>query len=352
MNILDTSNIDRLQDIISSAARISVAVHIHPDGDALGSGIAAITFLQSIGKDAVLILPHMYPESLGFLVTDDIAGSIIVYENESERAVARINESDTVFCQDFNDFSRTGDMGQALAESGAVKVLIDHHLYPDTESFTLTFSEPDTVSSTSELLYYILMALPQTGGDAKKLPAAAATALMAGMTTDTNNFANSTHPGTFRMASELIAAGVDRDMLLGNLFNNFRENRIRLMAKFLKDMKITEDGVAYMVLDRKTIKKYGIQDGETEGFVNIPLTINKVRMSIFMRQDKDRFRVSIRSKRGVSANICAKRYFNGGGHELASGGRMMIPSELRNAGEAARYIEKVTHEYFNDTAND
>lgn len=351
MNILDTSNIDRLQDIISSASRISVAVHIHPDGDALGSGIAAITFLHSIHKDAVLILPHEYPAPLRFLVTEDISENIIIYGNEPEKAESRIRESDMIICQDFNDFSRTGDMEPLLSGSDAVKVLIDHHLNPAKEKFDLVFSETK-ISSTSELLYNILMRLPQTGGRADRLPAATAAALMTGMTTDTNNFANSTYPGTLKMASELTEAGVDRDMIIEKVFHSFRENRIRLMGKLLEDMKITKDGVAYMILDSKTIRKYEINDGETEGFVTVPLSIAAVRMSIFMRQDKDRFRVSIRSKKGVSANICAMKYFNGGGHELASGGRMMIPSDLKNAAEAAKYIEKVTHEYFNDTAND
>ncbi|MCM1176356.1 MAG: DHH family phosphoesterase [Clostridium sp.] len=351
MNILDTSNIDRLQGIISSAGIISVAVHIHPDGDALGSGIAMITYLQSLGKDAVLILPHVYPDSLEFLVTEDLSDHIMIYADEPEKAAARIMESDAIFCQDFNDFSRTGDMAGLLESSSAEKVLIDHHLNPSAEKFSLVFSETE-ISSTSELLYWILMKMPRTGGDAKRLPAATATALMTGMTTDTNNFANSTYPGTLQMASDLTEAGVDREMIIGNVFNSFRENRIRLMGKMLQEMTTTNDGVAYMILDRKTIMEYGIQDGDTEGFVTIPLSIKKIRMSIFMKEDKDRFRVSIRSKKGVSANICAKRYFNGGGHELASGGRMMIPSELENAEDAARYIEKVTHEYFNGIAND
>lgn len=351
MNTLDTNDIDIFEKAVSSAQAITVTVHMHPDGDAVGSGVAALSILRNAGKDAVLILPHTYPAPLGFMITGDIQERLVIYEDEPEKAAERIGKSDLLLCLDFNDFSRTGEMGPLIEGSGAAKVLIDHHLNPDRTRFSIVFSETE-ISSTCELLYNILMQSSMTGGDVKRIPLQAATALMTGMTTDTNNFANSTYPGTLRMASSLIEAGVDRDAIIENVFNSFREERIRLMGLLLRNMVITEDRVAYMVLDRRTIMKYGIEDGETEGFVNIPLGIKAVRMSIFLKQDKDRFRVSIRSKRGVSANICAKRYFNGGGHELASGGKLMIPSELRNSREAARYIEKVTHEYFTDTENE
>ena len=88
-----------------------------------------------------------------------------------------------------------------------------------------------------------------------------------------------------------------------------------------------------------------MQDGDTEGFVNIPLCAGNVKMSIFLKEDTDRFRVSIRSKKGISANLCARKYFNGGGHELASGGRLMIPGDVRNSRQASSYIKKVTHTF-------
>ncbi len=54
------------------------------------------------------------------------------------------------------------------------------------------------------------------------------------MTTDTNNFSNSVFPSTFEMASRLIEAGVDRDAILVSLYNNYRENRLRLMGFLIK----------------------------------------------------------------------------------------------------------------------
>ena len=149
------------------------------------------------------------------------------------------------------------------------------------------------------------------------------------------------------MASELIAAGVDRNSILRSLYGSYRENRLRLLGFLLSEkMHITADGVAFMVLDSETQARFGTAQGETEGFVNIPLTMGKVRMSIFLTQQEDHFRVSIRSKEGTSANQCARMFFNGGGHELAAGGKLFYPKDIPSPKDAQAYILKVTSRFF------
>jgi phosphoesterase RecJ-like protein len=151
------------------------------------------------------------------------------------------------------------------------------------------------------------------------------------------------------MASALLASGVDRDRILSCLYNQYSENRLRLMGHMMKDlMTITSDGVAYIVLDRKTQNIYGISEGDTEGFVNMPLSIGDVRMSLLLKEDEDRIRVSIRSKKGTSANRCSRLHFNGGGHENAAGGRLNIPSGIQDIREAGKYVEKHTHIYLTE----
>ena len=179
---------------------------------------------------------------------------------------------------------------------------------------------------------------------AENLPAECATALMTGMTTDTNNFNNSVYPTTLIMASQLLAAGVDRDFILQKINQEHTENRLRLKGFMLKDLlKVTDDGVAFMVLDKEAQLRYNMQEGDTEGFVNEPLSIAKVRMSIFAREDKEEVRISIRSKKGTSANRCARLFFDGGGHENAAGGKLLIP-----IGEVEEYIRKYTHIYMTE----
>lgn len=338
-------NIERLTDLIAQAARPVIVTHAKPDGDALGSTAAMLHFLmKTCGKsDVHLILNDDCPRYLSFIKESIPADALIIRDGNIEKANETISNSDLIICLDFNAFHRTGGLESALAESKAKKVLIDHHLDPDRSIYDVSFSMND-ISSACELLFWILMATPQIGGSADNLPAESATALMTGMTTDTNNFANSVYPSTLNMASELLRVGVDRDFILQKINQEHSESRLRLKGFVLKElMKITKDGVAYIVLDRKAQFGYKMQEGDTEGFVNEPLSIGKVRMSIFAREDAGEVRISIRSKRGTSANKCAKMFFNGGGHENAAGGKLYMPIE-----EVGDYIAKHTHIYMTE----
>lgn len=339
-------DISRLEHMLSEARSPVIVTHMRPDGDAMGSSIALYRYLAESGKRSCIVLNDRYPAYLSFLTEGIVTEDILIHSESPDSANKAITEADLIICLDFNAFHRTGNLEEALKSSCAAKILIDHHLNPDTEPFSLYFSETGT-SSASELLYHILMATSSIGNRAENLPAKTAEALMTGMTTDTNNFANSVLPSTLRMASDLLGAGVDRDRILNSLYNCHSENRLRLMGHMMKDMLVTtDDGVAYIVLDKHTQEEYKIQEGDTEGFVNMPLSIADIRMSLLLKEDGDRIRVSIRSKTGVSANDCARLYFNGGGHENAAGGRLNIPQDINNIEEAAAYIEKHTHIFF------
>lgn len=346
MKALCKDKISSFEHLIKGASSPVIVTHMKPDGDAFGSSAAMYHFLRSIGKDRTrIVLNDKYPHSVDFIADGIDAGDILICDESKEDAFGAIAASDLIICLDFNAFHRTDMLERPLEESKAPKILIDHHLGPDLTKFAVSFPEEE-ISSASELLYHILMAMSHTNGDASALPLPAATALMTGMTTDTNNFANSTYPSTLAMASALIEAGVDRDMILGNLFRRFGELRLRLMGHILKDiLTITEDGVAYMILDKETLQEYRVAEGDTEGFVNMPLSIDKVVMSILLKEDGDIARVSIRSKNGTSANRCAKLHFNGGGHENASGGRLYIGRDLESFADTDEYVRTRTHIY-------
>lgn len=340
----DLTKNNRLISLIEESSRIIVATHMKPDGDAMGSALAMYRFIKAYFKAEVqIVLNDRYPQNLAFMTDSSESQDILVLCENEEDTSAAIISSDLLICLDFNAFHRTDRLEPLLAGASCRKVLIDHHLMPEADAFDLVFSEPSS-SSTCELLFNILKATPQCAGCAAGLPIAAAEALMTGMTTDTNNFNNSATPATFAMASELLAIGVDRDKILSNLFNQFGENRLRLLGIILKDlMTITEDGVAYTVIDAETLRRFGTDEGDTEGFVNMPLSIRNVRMSLLLKEDGDRVRVSIRSKKGTSANRCARVHFNGGGHENAAGGRLYIGREISDISQAGAYIEEHTH---------
>lgn len=344
MKAIDATYIQKLDQMLQKSAKTVIVTHMKPDGDAAGSTTAMYHFIrQHNGADVKIVLNDGFQRALEFLLDENCRKDICIYSEDPESAAGYIAGADTIICLDFNAFHRTDRLCSLLEESPAQKVLIDHHLYPELNRFSLAFSETG-ISSACELLYYILMAMPQTGQDARRLPKAAATSLMTGMTTDTNNFANSVYPSTLAMASSLLDAGVDRDYILSCLYNQHSESRLRLMGHMMKDLlTITEDGAAYMILDLKTQKKYNVQEGDTEGFVNMPLSIAGVRMSLMLKEDSDRIRVSIRSKKGTSANTCARMFFNGGGHENAAGGKLNMPIQ-----KVEEYIKEHVHIYLTE----
>lgn len=348
MKDINSGNIRMLEGMIDSSINPCIVTHMKPDGDAMGSATAMYRFLKKAGRQPKIVLNDSYPAYLSFLVSEDMKSDIVIYGENPSQASRTIADSDLIICLDFNAFHRTDRLEEALSSAQGAKILIDHHLNPSREQFELSFSETE-VSSASELLYHILMGTSAAEGDARRLGKECAESLMTGMTTDTNNFANSVFPSTLRMASSLLEAGVDRDAILNNLYNQYSENRLRLMGHMMKDLlHITDDGVAYIVLDRRTQEEYMVGEGDTEGFVNMPLSIANVRMSILAKEDNERIRISIRSKRGTSANMCAGRFFNGGGHENAAGGRLNIPADVKGIESVADYIERTTHIFLKD----
>lgn len=346
------NDIHKLHTMLTSACAPAIVTHTKPDGDAIGSCIAMYSILKDIyNRHPHIILANPAPENLDFLYSELAGNDIVTYEKTPAEASEIISQSDLIICLDFNAFHRTDALCGILESAQADKVLIDHHLAPDSDRFSLVFSETE-ISSASELLYHIAKNLPPINGDLSRLPKEAGIAFMTGMTTDTNNFSNSVYPSTFAMASELIEAGIDRNFVLRNIYNRFKESRIRLQGHILKDlMKITADGVAYIVLDKSTMEQYNVEEGDTEGFVNIPLSIYNVVMSILIKEDNGYARVSIRSKEGTSANQCSRRYFNGGGHENAAGGRLYFGKDITDITQAAEYIETRTHIFMNESSN-
>ena len=173
---------------------------------------------------------------------------------------------------------------------------------------------------------------------------AALRCMMAGMTTDTNNFANSVYPSTLAMAADLIACGVDRDSIVAEIYNRYRPNRVQAISHILSEhLVLRGDGLAIIVVSAGLWHRFGLEEGELEGMVNIPLTIDDVKVCLYLRESEEapEMRASIRSKRGWSAAQIAARWFHGGGHEQAAGGKLLIPDDIADASQALDFALKI-----------
>ncbi len=314
--LFEQHEIDLLAEAIKRSHKITVVCHLSPDGDALGSSLAAVAVMRSMGKEAVLVTPDMPPENLSFLPGFD---KIVVASAKPDRAHVLIKYCDLLLCLDFNSVKRIDKIGPSVEDSKAFKVMIDHHLKPEL-SVNLMFSRPDQ-SSTCVLFYRILHQL----GFTDYLDRESAECLMTGVLTDTGGLAyNSLDPQLYLVVSDLLEFGVDKDRLYTILFRTSSLNRLRLQSFALSQRMIylPAHRAAVIKLSAEDLRQFDYVKGMTEGLVNIPLEIPEVVYSVFLREDMElRYvKVSMRSKGTFPVDKFCSECFGGGGHLNAAGG--------------------------------
>jgi phosphoesterase RecJ-like protein len=148
-------------------------------------------------------------------------------------------------------------------------------------------------------------------------------AVYVGIVTDTGNFEHGNYTGrTFRITAELIESGIEKERILNAVYNNFSSERMRLMGFALYErMTVLGDyHTAYICLTRKDLAEFKHVKGDTEGFVNLPLSIKGINFSVLFIEKESFVKLSFRSKGNFPVNEFAARYFSGGGHLNASGG--------------------------------
>lgn len=312
--------IEELLRTIDQSTEIAIITHVNPDGDAVGSSLAWQAFLGERGKDARVIVPNPFPDFLKWLEGSE---NILVYSGNRKKCEETLAGTELLFCLDFNNLSRLDALGRFLETLRPKKVLIDHHIGTVAEDFDLVFSKV-AASSTSEIAYRIMRAA--TG--ATRVVPRIAEALYAGIMTDTGAFAHSCDPDLFRLSADLMECGIDRAKIHSLVYNNFSEHRMRLMAHCLSNKMevLPEHHTAIMSLTREELDRFRFEPGDTEGFVNIPLGIKGVIFSVFFVESKDEFiKLSLRSVGDYSVDSVARKYFSGGGHKNASGGKIFAP---------------------------
>ncbi|MDH8701611.1 phosphoesterase RecJ-like protein [Dysgonomonadaceae bacterium PH5-43] len=306
--------IQQAEKILDESDKIVIISHVSPDGDAIGSSLGLYHFLVKLGKSANVLVPNSYPDFLHWLTG---AGDITVGDKSPEMAQELIDAADLIFCLDFNGLKRIDALGAVLEKASAKKILIDHHLEP--ESFCdVTISYPE-ISSTSELVFRFICRL----GMFEMIDKTIAECIYTGMMTDTGAFTfNSNTPQIYFIISQLIEKGIDKDEIYDKVYNNYSESRIRLQGFVLYEkMKIYKEYNASLItLSGEEQKQFQWKKGDTEGFVNIPLSIDGVVFSVFIREEKGVVRVSLRSKGSFPANKFSSDVFGGGGHLNAAGG--------------------------------
>lgn len=314
--VIAQSSIDHVEKWFEKADKIVIVSHVSPDGDALGSSLGLWHFLNSQDKNVHVIVPNVFPDFFKWMPG---AKEVIIYNRYKEFADKLIQEADVICCLDFNVLSRIDEMEEVVRTSPGRKMIVDHHLYPG-DFARIVISHPE-ISSTSELVFRLICQLGNFGDITKE----GAECIYTGMMTDTGGFTyNSNDREIYLIICELLSKGIDKDQIYRRVFNTHSEERLRLMGYVLYDkMQVYPQFNAAMIsLTRAEQKKFQCMKGDTEGFVNLPLSMKNIRFSVFLREDteKDMIKVSLRSVGKFPCNKVAAEFFNGGGHLNASGG--------------------------------
>ncbi len=298
---------------------VVVIPHDYPDGDAVGSAIGLGEILSNSGHRVTIISPNDYP---GFLKWFSSDLQVMVAEHQKKEAKKAIENADILFCVDFNEAKRAGSLEKRINHFDKIKILIDHH--PNPVPFCdFTFSEP-SYSSTAELIYDVINRL----GMSRFITPNAAEALYTGIMTDTGSFShNISNPNTFKVVSELMQFGLKTDKIQSNVYHNFSARRMELLGYCLhKKMEvIPEFRSAFISLTREELKQFNFEPGDTEGFVNYPLSIKNIVFSALFIEKEGFVKASFRSKGSFPANDFSRNHFGGGGHLNAAGGESKLP---------------------------
>lgn len=333
--VIEQTKIDHFTKWFEHADKIVIVSHVSPDGDAVGSSLGLAQFFDSQDKTVNVIVPNAFPDFLKWMPGSK---DILLYDRYKEFADKLINEADIICCLDFNSLKRIEDMAGSVAASPARKILIDHHLYPE-DFCQIAISHPE-ISSTSELVFRLICRM----GYFSDISREGAECIYTGMMTDTGGFTyNSNNREIYFIISELLSKGIDKDDIYRKVYNTYSESRLRLMGYVLSNMKVyREYNSALISLTKDEQGKFDYIKGDSEGFVNIPLSIKNVRFSCFLREDTEKkmIKISLRSVGTFPCNKLAADFFNGGGHLNASGGEFFGTMD-----EAKQVFEEALKKY-------
>lgn len=312
--LLSSATINEMRSLVDSARNIVITCHLCPDGDAVGSTLALCRVLRNMGKSVNVVTPDMVPKSLHFVQQVRDITSFTINEARAKMLVSR---ADLFFCLDFNSIHRIDRLGELVMNSSAKRVLIDHHLQPESV-FDVMVSHPH-LSSTCEIVYRVVCEM----GWRRYIDKNVAQLIYLGMMTDTGNFTySSDYPEIYQVMSELVSYNIEKQKIYNMAMNTFSADCLRLQGYALaeKMQLFPEQGAALITLNREELDRFNYKRGDTEGLVNKPLAIPGIYWVVFLREDPDNIKVSCRSLGDFSVSDLCKAHFGGGGHANAAGG--------------------------------
>ena len=308
--------INEIFSLLDKPKKIAITTHQKPDADAMGSSLGLYNFLIQFGHEVTVVSPTNWANWVNWMPGSK---KVLDFEMQRQKAEDALDEAEWLFCLDFNHYVRTKNMAPKLASLKCTKILIDHHEEPDEQSFDYGISDASR-SSTCELIYDFILA----SGYKDKITAEVAECIYAGVVADTGSFRfPSVSANVHRLVADLKDKGLLHTPVHEALYDNFLENRLRFIGNVLLNrMEIFyEYNTALIAIPKSDLLKYNMKTGDTEGLVNYPMSIQGMKLvALVIDRDEER-KWSFRSKGDFDCNAFARKYFEGGGHFNAAGGR-------------------------------
>ncbi len=311
---------NKLYELIEKNKNILVLTHESPDGDAIGSAMAVYHMVKDMKKTVDIVIPEI-PET--FLFMDDIDKVLPQSDKDYDLAIVVDCSSKVRIGQINQEFDRCKE-----------SLIIDHHI-SNEEYGTINYVEGET-ASCCQVLYYLFKAWQI------KITDKIGTALTVGMLTDTSGFRNNdTDKMTFLMAAELADLGIDIHKIYYLVLSEKTMAQYLLMKMTLDRLELLYDGkIAFSYISEEDMSNVGAKKGDHEGLVDLGRNVRGVEVSVFMREDADYYRISLRSNGQINVNNIAQK-FGGGGHKMAAG--IKISGEFKETKD--RIIDAIIKEF-------
>lgn len=308
--------VQELYPLLQTARKVTITTHQKPDADAMGSSLALMHFLKGLGHQVTVISPTNWAGWLNWMPG---VKEVVDFELNQEKTQAILDDTDWLFCLDFNIFHRTKNLTPLIAAANCTKILIDHHQEPDTPNFHYGISDTGK-SSTCEMVFDFIT----DSGYSDQITETIAECLYAGVMADTGSFRfPSAHAGVHKMVAALKERGLKHTQVHEHIYDNFLENRLRFIGHVLMNrMDVSyEYNTALIAISKKDLLRFHIRTGDTDGLVNYPLSIKGIKLAALVIDRDEERKWSFRSKGDFDVNTFARKHFEGGGHFNASGGR-------------------------------
>jgi len=294
-----TTDLQRIVDAIRSRQRFVLSSHSRPDGDSIGSQLAMGYALREMGK------------TFDVVNADPAPGPLMQFPGVPDIRIAPAVEGDfdAAIIMECGDLGRTGVKGL----DRFLVINIDHH--PGNTAYGSLNWFDASAAACGEMVFELVRAL------GVPLTPDIATHIYLAILTDTGSFHYSNiSPRTFDICRKCLEAGVDPLAVARNVYDSNNMGRLKLFGAVLSAMQIDATGrIAIVYLDHEIARAAGGTYEDTEGLINLPLTVKEIQAVVFFKQSEgEEYRVSMRSKGEIDIGAVAKE-FGGGGHKNAAG---------------------------------